>query len=96
MQEKFMTLAQYQAEWNKALLEEKKKNNVDISNFHVLSESFFVGLPSCSNKAPHATNIIKAKATSTLKKKVQPKSSKIPITSIAKEEHQTMQPPKQS
>lgn len=32
MQEKFLTHAQYQVEWNEALLEEKKKNNLDISN----------------------------------------------------------------
>lgn len=63
---------------------EKGDPHADISNFPILSYSFFIGLPSCSIIAPHATSTRKAKPTASLKKKVQPKSSKLPITSTTK------------
>lgn len=79
------------------ILEEKKNNNAGISNFPVLSDSLFAGLPSYSIKAPHATTISQAKAATTLRKKVPPpKSANMRITPSAKGKQQTVQPPQQS
>lgn len=67
-----------------------------ISVVYVLSDSFLPGLLSSSIKAHHVTNTGKAKLPTSPKKKVQPKSQKLPITTIAKGKKQTVYSPKQS
>lgn len=83
MQEILVSFVQYHAKWNKKILDKKNKNNTDTSNFPILSDSFFVGLRSYFIKAPYGTNTNKAKVATTLRKNVQPKCPKIPITSSA-------------
>lgn len=85
MQEKSLAFAHNHPDWNKGILEEKKKMNKGISNFPILSNSLFARMPSCSIKAHHATHTTKAKAATTFKKKEQPKSGKLPITSRKRE-----------
>lgn len=95
IQEKLLAFAQYVNEWNNEILEEKKKNNEGVSDFPVLSDSFFAELPSHSMKVPHITRINDAKPASSLTKKIQPEFGKIPIISKEKGKQQTVQPPTQ-
>lgn len=70
------------------VLKEKRKNDIDITTFPVLSKFFFAWLPSCSLLAPHATTVNKTKA-------MQPKSAKIPITQSAEGKQQIVWAPQQ-
>lgn len=97
MQGELLAFTQYHANLNRLILEEKEKNNINISNFPILSESFFLGLPSCSLLAPHVAIVCKSKEEPPLNKKLLPKSTKkVPISSPAQGKQKTPQPPKKS